>query len=54
MVFENGASYLRALGTCSIKVMIENKKLTPYDNYSIQILDTIEPKLLKGEIIKGN
>ncbi len=54
VVFENGASYLRALGTCSIKVMIENKKLTPYDNYSIQILDTVEPKLLKGEIIKGN
>lgn len=54
VVFENGASYLRALGTCSIKVMIENKKLTPYGTYNIQILDTVEPKLLKGKIIKGN
>ncbi len=54
VVFENGDSFLRTLGTCSIKVMIENKKLTPYDTYNIQILDTIDPKLLKGEIIKGN
>jgi len=42
------------LGTCSIKVMIENQKLTPYDTYNIQILDTIDPKLLKGKIVKGN
>ncbi len=54
VVFENGDSFLRTLGTCSIKVMIENKKLTPYDTYNIQILDTIDSKLLKGEIIKGN
>ena len=54
VVFENGDSFLRTLGTCSIKVMIENKKLIPYDTYNIQILDTIDSKLLKGEIIKGN
>lgn len=51
VIFEDGHSFLRTLGTCSIKVMIENKKLKPYDNYNIRILDTIEPKLLKGEIV---
>ena len=54
VVFEHGNSILRTLGTCSIKVMIENQKLTPYDTYNIQILDTIDPKLLKGKIVKGN
>lgn len=52
VVFENGNSFLRTLGTCSIKVMIENQKLTPYHTYNIQILDTIEPKLLKGIIVE--
>ena len=52
VVFENGNSFLRALGTCSIKIMVENKKLIPYNMYNIRIIGTIEPKLLKGEIIK--
>ncbi len=53
VVNKTGYSLLRTIGTCSIRVFVENKKLTPYNNYDIQVLDTIEPKLLKGIILSN-
>lgn len=52
VIVKNGTSILRTLGTCSIKIMIENKKLEPYGTYDVQIVDSLEPKLLKGLIVK--
>lgn len=51
VIYEDGDSILRTLGTCSIKVVIENKRLIPYELYNVQILGSSKQKLLDGIIL---
>jgi len=52
VVVKNGDSYLRTLGTCSIRVMVEGKKLDAYGFYNIRITENLGYRLLKGEVVE--
>ncbi len=51
VVLKNGDSYLRTLGTCSIRVLVKGKKLEPYKSYDVRITDNLNYRLLQGELL---
>lgn len=48
---EENTSCLRTMGTCSIRVEVNNVKLIPYKYYDVQITENIGYRLLKGNIV---
>lgn len=51
VVWKNGNSYLRTLGTCPIRIIIGQKKLELYSSYNIRVTKNIGYRLLKGELL---
>lgn len=51
VIWKDGDSYLRTLGTCSIRIMVKGKKLEPYDFHDVRIIRNIGYRLLEGELI---
>lgn len=45
-------SVLRTLGTCSIKVQVDDKNLKSYNDYSVLVKNNVDEKIIKGKIIK--
>jgi radical SAM superfamily enzyme with C-terminal helix-hairpin-helix motif len=54
IVWKNGNSYLRTLGTCSIRIIIIGKILEPYSSYDIRVIGNAGYRMLSGELIAVN
>lgn len=51
VIWKNGDSYLRTLGTCSIRIMVKGTKLEPYASYDARVIRNIGYRLLEGELV---
>ncbi|MFH1547511.1 MAG: hypothetical protein ABIC57_03420, partial [bacterium] len=51
VIWKNGDSYLRTLGTCSIRVVVKGQKLEPYGYYDLCIKENLGYRLLRGELV---
>jgi len=51
VVWQSGDSYLRTLGTCSIRVVIKEKKLEPYAFHDVRVIRNLGYRLLEGELV---
>ncbi len=51
VVWKEGDSYLRTLGTCSIRVVVRGHKLRPYDRFVVRVTKNVGYRLLEGELI---
>jgi len=53
VVWKKGDSYLRTLGTCSVRAVVMGKRLEPYGSYSVRATGNLGYRLLKGELVDG-
>jgi radical SAM superfamily enzyme with C-terminal helix-hairpin-helix motif len=51
VVWKEGDSYLRTLGTCSIRVRVKGMKLKPYNRYDLRVVGNAGYRLLEGELV---
>ena len=51
VIWKDGDSYLRTLGTCSVRIMVKGKKLEPYDFHDVRVIRNIGYRLLEGELV---
>jgi radical SAM superfamily enzyme with C-terminal helix-hairpin-helix motif len=51
VIWKNGDSYMRTLGTCPTRIVIRGKKLKSYMNYDVLITRNLDYRLLEGKLI---
>jgi len=51
VVLKGGDSYLRTLGTCSIRVVVRGKKLEPYKSHDVRVTGNPNYRLLEAELL---
>lgn len=52
VIWKNGDSYLRPLGTSPIRVVVRGKTLRPYERYTVRVIGNAGYRLLEGELIE--